>query len=88
MEKEEDIKHWNPFLASFNGYDGKRYNVTFTCPVCGSHSCKRKGSNKDTCFFEGLFECTKCGKQGFCYYSDSFKRKEAKIIKQLTFKFK
>lgn len=73
----DDIKSYDPFYVEFISYDGSFVTVTFTCPFCGSHSCRRSIYCNSNHFFEGQFRCLKCNagslnKEPFNYYSPCF----------------
>jgi len=88
---EERIMRWRPFLHRYMGIDGKRQEVTFTCPTCGGHNCEKLDTIDIDVFWSGHYRCTDCGEtkehgNALCYYSDSFINKEMKPEPvQLTF---
>lgn len=79
----DKIKRWHPFSYKFVSYDGKNYEMTFTCPDCGGHNCEKLGELDNDNFWSGHYRCTDCGAtkengKPINYYSDAFIRKEVK----------
>lgn len=75
-----DIVSWKPFLAVMENGTQR----TFICPSCGSKSCERENKNfSDPSYYQGYFKCSACGVDGFCYYSECFKRLNI-VEKQLS----
>ena len=62
------------------GVDGKRQEVTFTCPTCGGHNCEKLDELHDV-FWSGYYRCTDCGEtelngNPICYSKAKFINKE------------
>jgi len=80
---DDRIKQWHPFLYRYMGIDGKRQEVTFTCPTCNGHNCEKLDELDHDVFWSGHYRCTDCGEtkengNALCFYSNAFVNKEMK----------
>lgn len=88
--------HLNLFVLDII-LDGFTYDVSFTCPKCGSHSCIKityDGSPRGDYFnfWAGSFMCYYCGSsyfngKEFYYAHDCFSKVRVSSALQLTFDF-